>query len=143
VVAGTKLQLPVYAYAARAVLGDDSLPVEASYWFVRKDRGKRIPVHLTPQVEQRYADTLDVIVSSIAAGLFPAKAPEIADFAWVQCPYCNPDGIGHSDVRARWDRKRHAPELARLVGLVEPGVLDDPSLLDDPPLTSGNGRGRR
>jgi ATP-dependent helicase/nuclease subunit B len=143
VVAGTKLQLPVYAYAARAVLGDDSLPVEASYWFVRKDRGKRIPVHLTPQVEQRYADTLDVIVSSIAAGLFPAKAPEIADFAWVQCPYCNPDGIGHSDARARWDRKRHAPDLARLVGLVEPSVLDDPSLLDDPPATSGIGRGRR
>ena len=132
VVAGTKLQLPVYAYAARAALGNDSLPVEASYWFVRKDRGKRIPVHLTPAVEQRYAETLDVIVSSIAAGLFPAKAPEIADFAWVQCPYCNPDGIGHSDVRARWDRKRHTPDLARLVTLIEPGVLAPPSLPDLP-----------
>lgn len=133
VVAGTKLQLPVYAYAARAVLGDPSLPVEASYWFVRKDRGKRIPVHLTPDVERRYADTLDVIVTSIAAGLFPAKAPEIADFAWVQCPYCNPDGIGHSDVRARWDRKRFAPELDRLVRLVEPGTLPDPTLPDTGP----------
>jgi ATP-dependent helicase/nuclease subunit B len=124
VVAGTKLQLPVYAYAARAVLGDPDLPVEASYWFVRKDRGRRIPVHLTPQVEDRYADTLDVIVSSIAAGAFPAKAPEVADFAWVQCPYCNPDGIGHGEVRARWERKRFDPALHRLVRLVEPGVLD-------------------
>ena len=125
VVAGTKLQLPVYAYAARAALGDSRQPVEASYWFVRKDRGRRIPVYLTEAVEERYAETLDVIVSSIAAGLFPAKAPEIADFAWVQCPYCNPDGIGHSEARARWDRKRFDPALARLVRLIEPGVLDD------------------
>ncbi len=125
VVAGTKLQLPVYAYAARAALGDPGLPVEASYWFVRKDRGKRIPVNLTPEVAARYADTLDVIVSSIAAGLFPAKAPEVADFAWVQCPYCNPDGLGHSEVRARWDHKRFDPALERLVRLVEPGVLEE------------------
>lgn len=147
VVAGTKLQLPVYAYAARAALGSPTLPVEASYWFVRKDRGKRIPVHLTPAVEQRYAETLDVIVSSIAAGLFPAKAPEVADFAWVQCPYCNPDGIGHSDVRARWDRKRHTPELARLVGLIEPGVLEPPGFPDIPTSdrsadTDGSGGGK-
>ncbi len=125
VVAGTKLQLPVYAYAARAVLGNPELRVEASYWFVRKDRGRRVPVHLTPEVEDRYAHTLDVLVSSIAAGAFPAKAPEIADFAWVQCPYCNPDGLGHSEVRARWERKRFDPVLERLLRLVEPGVLDD------------------
>ncbi|WBQ07843.1 PD-(D/E)XK nuclease family protein [Kribbella sp. CA-293567] len=121
VAAGTKLQLPVYAYAARARLGETSTPVEASYWFVRKG-GRRIPVPLTPEVEARYVDTLDVIVSSIAAGHFPAKAPEIPDFLWVQCPYCNPDGIGHSEVRARWERKRHDPALARLVQLIDPNT---------------------
>ena len=90
-VAGTKLQLPVYAHAAasRARRPGDCA-VEAAYWFVRKDRGRRIPVHLTPEVEARYADTLDVIVRSIAAGLFPAKAPESADFAWVQCAVLQP-----------------------------------------------------
>ncbi|WP_132156346.1 PD-(D/E)XK nuclease family protein [Kribbella antiqua] len=119
VAGGTKLQLPVYAYAARARLGEPSTPVEASYWFVRRG-GKRIPVPLTPEVEARYVETLDVIVSSIAAGFFPPKAPEIPDFLWVQCPYCNPDGIGHSEVRARWDRKRHDPTLERLVRLIDP-----------------------
>ncbi|TDW78017.1 ATP-dependent helicase/DNAse subunit B [Kribbella pratensis] len=123
VAGGTKLQLPVYAYAARARLGEPSTPVEASYWFVRRG-GKRIPVPLTPEVEERYVDTLDVIVSSIAAGYFPPKAPEVPDFLWVQCPYCNPDGIGHSEVRARWDRKRHDPVLERLVRLIDPTALE-------------------
>lgn len=122
VAAGTKLQLPVYAYAARARLGDSSTPVEAAYWFVRKG-GRRIPVPLTDEVAARYVDTLDVIVSSIAAGYFPAKAPEIPDFLWVQCPYCNPDGIGHSEVRARWERKRQDPTLERLVRLIDPAAL--------------------
>jgi len=124
VAGGTKLQLPVYAYAARARLGEQSTPVEASYWFVRRG-GKRIPVPLTPEVEARYVETLDVIVSSIAAGLFPPKAPEVPDFLWVQCPYCNPDGIGHSEVRARWDRKRHDPTLSRLVRLIDPVALEE------------------
>jgi ATP-dependent helicase/nuclease subunit B len=124
VAGGTKLQLPVYAYAARARLGEPDTPVEAAYWFVRRG-GARIPVPLTPEVESRYVDTLDVIVSSIAAGLFPPKAPEVPDFLWVQCSYCNPDGIGHGEVRARWDRKRFDPALERLVRLIEPGVLDD------------------
>ncbi|GAA1643485.1 hypothetical protein GCM10009744_37220 [Kribbella alba] len=122
VAAGTKLQLPVYAYAARARLGEQSTPVEASYWFVRKG-GRRIPVPLTAEVADRYVDTLDVIVSSIAAGYFPAKAPEVPDFLWVQCPYCNPDGIGHSEVRSRWERKRNDPTLERLVRLIDPGAL--------------------
>jgi ATP-dependent helicase/DNAse subunit B len=124
VAGGTKLQLPVYAYAARARLGEPTTPVEASYWFVRRG-GKRIPVPLTPEVEARYVETLDVIVSSIAAGSFPPKAPEVPDFLWVQCPYCNPDGIGHSEVRARWDRKRHDPTLSRLVRLIDPAALEE------------------
>jgi RecB family exonuclease len=122
VAAGTKLQLPVYAYAARARLGDESTPVEASYWFVRKG-GRRIPVPLSAEVADRYVDTLDVIVSSIAAGHFPAKAPEVPDFLWVQCHYCNPDGLGHSEVRTRWERKRNDPGLERLVRLIDPGAL--------------------
>jgi hypothetical protein len=122
VAAGTKLQLPVYAYAARARLGEPSTPVEASYWFVRRG-GRRIPVPLTEEVEARYVDTLDVIVSSIAAGYFPAKAPEVPDFLWVQCPYCNPDGIGHSEARTRWERKRHDPALTRLVNLIDPTAV--------------------
>jgi RecB family exonuclease len=119
---GTKLQLPVYAYAARERFGDRATPVRAAYWFVRKDRG-RIEIPLTPDVEAAYAQTLGTIVASIATGNFPARAPDSPDWSWVQCDYCNPDGIGHVDVRRRWERKRLAPELADYVRLVEPEAL--------------------
>ena len=122
VVGGTKLQLPVYAYAARARFGDDTTPVSAGYWFVRKEPG-RLTLELTPEVEQAYIRALSVIVGSIAAGLFPPKAPDKPDFSWVQCKYCNPDGIGHADVRRRWERKRTEPVLRDLVTLIEPDTL--------------------
>ncbi|MGH3096560.1 MAG: PD-(D/E)XK nuclease family protein [Streptosporangiales bacterium] len=123
VAAGTKLQLPVYAYAARQLLGDPDTDVEAAYWFVRKDRGTRIPVELTPEVESVYGCTVGTLVASITAGLFPARAPAAPDFGWVQCPYCNPDGIGHSEVRGRWERKRHDPILRAYAQLVEPDAF--------------------
>jgi ATP-dependent helicase/nuclease subunit B len=122
VVGGTKLQLPVYAHAARERYGDRASDVRAAYWFVRRDRG-RIELELTPDLEATYAETLSVLARSIGAGLFPLKAPEQPDFAWVQCPYCNPDGIGHADNRARWEQKRLDPGLADLVGLINPEAL--------------------
>jgi ATP-dependent helicase/nuclease subunit B len=127
VLGGTKLQLPVYAYAARQRYGEESTPVEAAYWFVRKDRGARIQVQLTPEVERRYADTLAVIADSIAAGLFPQRPPENPSWAFVECAYCDPDGAGHKEARSRWERKRHAPVLVDYVRLAEPDALtDDP-----------------
>ena len=121
VAAGTKLQLPVYAYAAQQLLGGDQ--VEAQYWFVRRDRGDRIPVALTDDVKQTYASTLGTLVSGIAAGHFPAKAPDQPDFGWRQCAYCNPDGIGHREVRERWERIRVSPELASLVALIDSSAV--------------------
>jgi ATP-dependent helicase/nuclease subunit B len=124
VLGGTKLQLPVYAYAARQRLGEPTTPVEASYWFVRKDRGKRIPVPLTPTVEQTYAHALGVIVSAIAAGMFPPRPPDKPDYGYVSCAYCNPDGVGYGEARTRWERKRLDPALATYVGLVEPEAFE-------------------
>ncbi len=120
---GEKLQLPVYAHAARARFGDADTPVEAMYWFVRKDRGKRVQVPLTEAVEQTYAETVGLIARSIAKGVFPARAPADPDFRWVQCPYCNPDGLDHAEVRRRWERIRLTPELRRYTRLVEPEAL--------------------
>jgi ATP-dependent helicase/nuclease subunit B len=40
VLGGSKLQLPVYAHAARARHGTPATEVEAAYWFVRKDKGR-------------------------------------------------------------------------------------------------------
>jgi ATP-dependent helicase/nuclease subunit B len=118
VAAGTKLQLPAYAHAARQLLGGQR--AEAGYWFVRRGKRGRIPVELTDELEHAYAMTVGVLARSVAAGLYPSKPPEGPDFAWVQCPYCNPDGIGHGDARARYERKRHDPALRELIELIDP-----------------------
>jgi ATP-dependent helicase/DNAse subunit B len=124
VVAGTKLQLPVYAVAARQLLGGDR--VEAAYWFIRQDKRGFISLNLTDKLEKTYADTVGTIVTSIASGLFPLKPPDAPDFAWVQCRYCNPDGVGHGEARSRYERKRRDPALRALVSLIDPdaGVAD-------------------
>ncbi|QGG41839.1 PD-(D/E)XK nuclease family protein [Aeromicrobium yanjiei] len=127
-VGGTKLQLPAYAYAARKVFGSKGTPVVTAYWFVRKDPG-RVEIAMTAEVEDRYRSTLEVLVKSIRSGLFPAKAPETEDFRWVQCPYCNPDGIGHGEARERWERKRHDVSLFDLVALIDSAAItnEDPA----------------
>lgn len=122
-VGGTKLQLPVYAVAALDYAAAEHLDVhgvEAQYWFVRKDRGKRVKVELSDDLSQAYADTIGTLVAGIADGLFPAKPPKDDDFGWVRCWYCNPDGLGYTAARERWLRKRHAAALADLVALIDP-----------------------
>jgi len=139
---GEKLQLPVYAQAARARFGDVDTHVEAMYWFVRKDRGKRVQVPLTEVVERTYAVTVGLIATSIAGGVFPLRPPAEPDFRWVQCPYCNPDGLEHADVRRRWEAMRLAPELRHYTRLVEPEAL----LAETAPargLPTGTGRAHR
>jgi len=121
IVAGTKLQLPVYAQAALQILGGTS--AEAAYWFVRQGKRDWIEVILTADLQADYADAVRTLVASIAKGCFPAKAPDVPDFSWVQCSYCNPDGLGHGEVRTRWERKRHDPALHDLVSLIDPGAL--------------------
>lgn len=123
VAAGTKLQLPVYAYAARQRLGGDR--VEAQYWFVRgKDAFKRIEVVLDDDVEKAYAETLSTLVRSIRAGLFIGKPGAEKPFGWVECEYCTPGGYGHAEARARYEHKRGASPLADLMHLIDP--QDDP-----------------
>lgn len=124
VAAGTKLQLPVYAHAALQSSEPElasATSAEAQYWFVRRDdRGKRIPVVLDEDTQRLYATTLGRLVSSIAAGLFPTKPSEKPAYGWVDCPWCTPDGIGHEEARDAYERKRNAPALRELIGLIDP-----------------------
>ena len=129
VAAGEKLQLPVYALAARAAHGHPDSPVRALYWFVHRHK-ERVEVELTPEVDATYAATVGALVGGIARGAFPPRAPEDPDFLWVQCPYCNPDGLGHGTVRAAWERKRLSPGLAEFTALVEGITTDDAASRD-------------
>ncbi|TPW72896.1 PD-(D/E)XK nuclease family protein [Schumannella sp. 10F1B-5-1] len=117
IAAGTKLQLPIYARAAAEVYPTDD--VEAMYWFVRDD-DKRIRIELDDDLRARYSAAIGALSDGIASGIFPPKAPEEADHMWVQCEYCNPDGLGHGEVRARYERKRADPAYASLRALLDP-----------------------
>ena len=120
---GTKLQLPVYAHAARAALGQAGTGVSAEYWFLRKDHGKRITLPLTPEVDQACGVALAVIADGIAGGLFPHRPPEGDGWAgFIECGYCDTDGLGVKELRDRWERKRHDPRLARYLALADPGA---------------------
>jgi RecB family exonuclease len=118
---GTKLQLPVYAHAARAALGSPDTPVAAEYWFVRPDDRKQIGLPLTEEVLGAHTHALTVIADGIEAGLFPHRPPK--DNGWsgyIECSYCDPDGMGTKSHFGRWQRKRDDPRLAAYVTLVEP-----------------------
>jgi hypothetical protein len=127
---GEKLQLPVYAHAARTEFGDASTPVEALYWFVGRDRG-RVQLPLTEAVQSRYAATVGLLAKSLANGVFPQRPPEKPDFRWVQCAYCNPDGLSHAAPRKRWEAKRLDPALVDYTALVEPDVVAAAGFQDD------------
>lgn len=122
----TLLQLPVYSLAARAWHGRPDAPVRAEYWFITPRADFReVGYEVTPAVLERFRAVLDTLVASIEQGAFPARPPHDARPGKGGCPFCDPDGLGVSDVIRAWGRIRTAPELARLVALLEPGRAVD------------------
>lgn len=116
---GTRLQLPVYAKAARAALGVPASAVRAEYWFV--DSNTHIAVPLTDEVDQIFTRTVDVIVGTIEAGLFPHRPAADDGFgSYIPCVFCDPDGLGAAEHRQRWQRKRTDPRLDAYRSVVEP-----------------------
>jgi len=109
---GTLLQLPVYALALRAGLDRDCV-IEAMYWY-NTGRGafKRMEVPLA-EVETRFRECLDVIVSGIAAGMFVANPGRIENEDFGSCGWCDFKRVCHADRYIQWERKSGSPELQR------------------------------
>ncbi len=117
---GTKLQLVVYAQAARAFVGRPDAPVTSEYWFVSERGGfsrKGYPVD--DQVLAHVTTTLGTIVDGIERGAFPHHPVESFG-PFVACRYCDPDGMGVADLRRDWERKRDDPAVAPYAQLAEP-----------------------
>jgi hypothetical protein len=120
---GTRLQLVVYAFAARARVGAPAARVRSEYWFVSERGGfVRRGYDVDDGVATRVTGTLGTIVAGIERGLFTPHP--IEDWGpFVSCPWCDPDGLGVSELRRQWERKRSDPAVAPYADLVEP--LDD------------------
>jgi len=88
---GRKLQLPVYRSAA-----GDAAEVQALYWFITQRAGfKQISFPDTTENLQRFERTIESIIDSIGAGVFPARSGEEDEQrgGWDNCKYCDFDRI--------------------------------------------------
>jgi ATP-dependent helicase/nuclease subunit B len=115
---GQKLQLAVYGQAARQRLHTPDAPVRAEYWFVSvRGRFERLGYSVTPEVLDRVSRTLGRMVSGIEAGVFPLNPTDTSSTPpqWVECPYCDPDGLGTIDLRRQFEAKASDPALALFV----------------------------
>ena len=118
---GTHLQLVVYGVAARAYRQEPQAPVTAEYWFVGDRPGlTTIGYEVTDEVLARVGTTLATIVDGIEQGVFPARPTANSSDPFVRCRYCDPDGLGATDRRRAWERKRRDPALVGYARLAEP-----------------------
>lgn len=117
---GRRLQLPVYALAARRAAGTPDADVRAQYWLLKEKADKAIVgIAFDDDVLAHFVDVLTVIADGIAAGSFVARPVAPGWSAWVQCWYCDPDGLGTAARHRDWERKKLAPELASYLALAE------------------------
>ena len=124
--AGTRLQLPVYALAARSAFGNEHTPVTAAYWFVStRGQFRWAEVALDEATRARFDEVLRVIVDGIEHGVFPCRLDPPDSWARTWRSYADPDARGTRDRYRDWVRKRGAPELAAYVALSEPDGDDD------------------
>ncbi|HUR50196.1 MAG TPA: PD-(D/E)XK nuclease family protein [Acidimicrobiales bacterium] len=125
VLRGTKLQLHIYARAARQVHGDEHTPVKARYWFV-SEKGKfdEAAVDLDRDAP-RFDEALQVITDGIKQGLFPARPGEDGFYGFENCGYCDFRKLCPVDRDRRWERTRSDPALRAYRELAEPDVEDE------------------
>jgi ATP-dependent helicase/nuclease subunit B len=127
---GTRLQLVIYAQAARQALGRPDAPIHSSYWFVSRKGGfKQAGYEVTDAISTVVNDAIATIVTNIEAGCFPQR-PDAAERsgAYIHCPYCDPDGLGTRSVRRRLEAIAGTRELVDYIALAEPDLIPPPTL---------------
>jgi ATP-dependent helicase/nuclease subunit B len=124
--AGTMLQLPVYAHAARASFGTPDTPVGAAYWLVStRGRFELEELELDDAVDARVDVVLRSIADGIGTGVFPCRVDPPSSWGRYWRSYTDPDARGTRDRYREWLRKREAPELRGYVALAEPELLEN------------------
>lgn len=110
---GAHLQLVLYSLAVREILGRPDASIRGDYWFITRKGGfQPFGYEVTPEVEATALATVAMIVDGIASGHFP-QHPAVPKFRpWVDCQFCEPDGLGLAHQYADWTRLHDDPELA-------------------------------
>ncbi len=120
---GKRLQLPIYADAARRALGPEDGPppdVDAYYWFV-EEGGKKAwrggPVD--DAVQARFEDVIATVVDGIEGGDFPANPGEEGFYGPSNCKFCDYQRVCPSTRVDLWEGVRRDDELSRYVELAD------------------------
>jgi hypothetical protein len=118
---GQLLQLAVYGQAARLLHGTPETPVRAEYWFVSsRGRFERLGYSVTPAVLAHIGGTLQAMVNGIEAGVFPPYPTAQSTSPGVECPYCDPDGMGVAELRRQYEHKRADHAMDAFVSFAHP-----------------------
>jgi hypothetical protein len=123
VAAGCKLQLPVYARAARARWSEvDS--ARAFYWSTRGEpEDALVEVPVDAEADARFGEVVEKIVEGIDAGAFVAFP---GDVKWnhltrldthENCMWCPYDRVCPPDRLSAWDRNRGDPAVGSFIAL--------------------------
>lgn len=105
VVGGTKLQLGVYAEAARQHYGTER--AEAYYWYTStKGQFATAGYPWTPERRDRFIDALDTIVTGIETGVFPPNPGEYNAYyaTFDNCSFCDFTRICPADRDEEFER---------------------------------------
>jgi RecB family exonuclease len=137
VAGGTRLQLPIYALAAKAYLRTDR-PVLARYWLTSWERAHdSLVCELGDPVLERLREVLSTITNGIEAGAFPGVPGEetyrYRRPTFESCIHCDFDRVCPTDRDRRWALVRDAPENQPIIALSTPpeglnGVVRDARL---------------
>ena len=109
---GLRLQLDLYALAARSLRNDRDIQVmhlgdSVAYWFVSRRGGFKSLGYQSAEVRQDVMEAVALIADGIGDGVFPLRPEEPDDWrTWVPCAFCDPDGLGTGGGWRDWQRKR-------------------------------------
>jgi RecB family exonuclease len=116
---GRRLQLAVYGLAARQHAGIPDAPVRADYWFTSsKGRWETLGYEITEQVLHQVTEAMTTIVDGIEGGVFAPHPIPHTTSPFPDCPACDPDNLGTTEVRRHFERKLADPALTAYVELV-------------------------
>jgi RecB family exonuclease len=119
VAGGRLLQLPIYAMAARARFGGET--VRARYWLLSAKRvAPCYSLTITSEVQERFVDVLGLIAGAVDAGAFPgAPVENSGDRQFEACRVCDFDIVCPVARDRQWERKRDDPGVAPVRALMD------------------------
>ncbi len=124
---GARLQLPIYALAARdAFAGTEGASTTSAYRFISSTATRaEIGYVVDNAVLERFGVDVERIVNGIEQGLFPNRPQPSTRPGFIPCRYCDPDGMGVSDLDRAWHRMKAADVLAGYRALLGESEVDD------------------